>query len=266
MSKDTHLFVSEAFYSIQGEGITQGKPSYFIRLSGCNLECGSTQENISKARKENWSQEKVIENIMPTASWVCDSIAVWLHGTKMSFDEVIKHLGDKIFIDNISNDANIIFTGGEPLLHQQAIINFVNYIEQQYKIKPTVEIETNGTILPSKEFADIVTLWNVSPKLSNSGMSYERRINNVALQFFADVNVFSIFKFVVKTHEDFLEIINEYIGPHNLPTEKIYLMPAADNRQDLIEVSRAIAEICLCYNFKFSNRLHLMIWDQKTGV
>ena len=29
----------ESFYSIQGEGFHSGKPAYFIRLSGCDVNC-----------------------------------------------------------------------------------------------------------------------------------------------------------------------------------------------------------------------------------
>lgn len=31
--------VTETFYSLQGEGLHTGRPMFFIRLSGCNLQC-----------------------------------------------------------------------------------------------------------------------------------------------------------------------------------------------------------------------------------
>ncbi|MBU0728011.1 7-carboxy-7-deazaguanine synthase QueE, partial [Patescibacteria group bacterium] len=33
------LYISEIFYSIQGEGPNAGKPAVFLRLFGCNLNC-----------------------------------------------------------------------------------------------------------------------------------------------------------------------------------------------------------------------------------
>ncbi len=39
MSKVRALPVMEQFYTIQGEGVHQGKPAYFIRLGGCDVGC-----------------------------------------------------------------------------------------------------------------------------------------------------------------------------------------------------------------------------------
>jgi organic radical activating enzyme len=33
------LYLSECFYSLQGEGKRVGIPSIFIRFTGCNMEC-----------------------------------------------------------------------------------------------------------------------------------------------------------------------------------------------------------------------------------
>ncbi len=45
MSKiDPHkLLISSDFYSVQGEGISSGVPSYFVRLGICNLTCGMSR-------------------------------------------------------------------------------------------------------------------------------------------------------------------------------------------------------------------------------
>ena len=34
------LKVNETFYSLQGEGYRAGHPSFFVRLTGCDLTCG----------------------------------------------------------------------------------------------------------------------------------------------------------------------------------------------------------------------------------
>jgi organic radical activating enzyme len=45
MSKiDPHkLLISSDFYTVQGEGISSGIPSYFVRLGICNLTCGMSR-------------------------------------------------------------------------------------------------------------------------------------------------------------------------------------------------------------------------------
>ena len=73
----------ESFYSIQGEGTHTGKPSYFIRLAGCDVNC-------------HW----------------CDVKDSWdIHDNQY---KTVK----EIVNDVIKTPAEIIIiTGGEPLIH-----------------------------------------------------------------------------------------------------------------------------------------------------
>ena len=46
------LLISSDFYTIQGEGISSGIPSYFVRLGICNLTCGMSRAFTNKLLKE----------------------------------------------------------------------------------------------------------------------------------------------------------------------------------------------------------------------
>lgn len=258
-----YLHVSEQFYSIQGEGKTMGVPSYFIRLAGCNLMCGGA------------GTEKTGE-LYDGATWRCDSIEVWLKGTKKSFDKIVKDFGDD-FIHNITHGAHVIFTGGEPFLHIRAINDFIGYLYETIKTTDVVntffEIETNGTINVHPAHLSEFDLINVSPKLKNSGMPYDKRINYAALgtiqkaasnEFYND-NSDYIFKFVVSDYKD-MDEINQIINDLKIPNNKVYLMPAADDRDKMIIKSEFIVEICKHFNYNYSSRLQVNIWDKTTGV
>lgn len=227
-----NLVVSEKFYSIQGEGQTMGRPAVFLRLAGCNLLCKSD-------------------------NWVCDSIEVWQKGTKTPFKDVF----NDDYIKVLKNGAHLIITGGEPLLHQKKIIDFLIWFNEKHKFKPIVEFETNGTIMPHERLIMLTEYWNVSPKLSNSGETANKRINEVAIEFF-NSQPNTIFKFVVSCKDDILEILNEY----NLNMKKVVLMPAGDSQELLNKTRQTVAELAIELGLRYSDRLHIVIWNQKTGV
>jgi len=120
--------VSEVFYSVQGE-INIGKPSVFVRLSGCNL--------IQTGKGCAWCDTKYAEE-----------------GTEMSvsqvFSEAIKY-----------GCTNIIVSGGEPLLQLNELFELIDIL---WRREPHIlELETNGTV-----FDERVVYWfnqvNCSPK------------------------------------------------------------------------------------------------------
>lgn len=229
-----NLVISEKFYSIQGEGQTMGIPAIFIRLAGCNILCQSE-------------------------SWVCDSIEVWKKGTPTDFKDVLE-LHE---VARLASGAHLVFTGGEPLLHQIKVSAFINWFGSEYKFIPIIEVETNGTIMPSADMLIFVDYWNCSPKLENSGESVSRRIYPKVIKKLS-ANGNTIFKFVIEKKEDYLGVLNDYL--EHLEYSQIVLMPAGDSQEKLQKTRPLVAELCINNNHRYSERLHIVIWNQKTGV
>jgi organic radical activating enzyme len=113
-----NLAVSEAFYSIQGEGASTGVPAVFLRLGGCNLLCKSEQ-------------------------WTCDTIDVWSKSKSTLFEEVLK---DE-WVEQLRAGAHLVVTGGEPLAHKN-LSHFLFWFNLRNHFLPFTEVETNGTIAP----------------------------------------------------------------------------------------------------------------------
>lgn len=240
----SNIRVSEHFYSLQGEGNTMGIPAIFIRLQACNLMCGG----------KGTEKDGKLHN---GATWRCDTIEVWQQGVKLSTDEladlIIKEYGEHIL-----KGAHLVFTGGEPLLQQKAILKVIlNLVEKGYA--PFIEIETNGTLKPSEGMEVVVNLWNVSPKLSNSGEMLLKRYKPKLLNWYTTKK--AIFKFVISNHKDW-----EEVKGMNLPNEMLRLMPSASNLEELLETSKLVSEICIKETIKFSTRLQIVLWNQTTGV
>lgn len=234
-----YLDVSECFYSIQGEGQTMGIPAIFVRLKRCNILCKSE-------------------------SWVCDTIEVWRKGTKILFADVLT----EEMVDKLRRGAHLVFTGGEPLLHENAIDNFIYWFRQEKGFLPIIEVETNGTILPTK-INHAVRYWNVSPKLTNSGVKKEHRYNGIALGAFTQMSTVDnllckvIFKFVISNESDYEEILQDF---GDLNFNAIVLMPAGASQDELAITRPIVAELCKKTGLRYSDRLHVVIWNLKTGV
>jgi len=109
MPQPLTLKINEIFPSIQGEGLRQGKPTLFIRLSGCNLKCS-----------------------------FCDTKYAWQHGQEMTIDSILK----KIQKIHAAFPAQwICLTGGEPLL--QDVGGLITSLKTN---KFQIQVETNATI------------------------------------------------------------------------------------------------------------------------
>ena len=234
--KQFRLPVSEVFYSIQGEGQTMGVPSVFLRLGGCNILCQSKH-------------------------WVCDTIEVWRKSKSTIFEEVLS----EEFVEKLRDGAHLVITGGEPLIHQTNIVNFIQWYGEKHQHIPTIEVETNGTILPEIGMLKIVDFWNCSPKLSNSGEQNLKaiRVNSLVLNELDSMGPRTIFKFVVSNQDDIDEIFKDF---SMINKNKIVLMPAGSSQEELNETRLFVAEKARDLGVRYSDRLHVVIWNLKTGV
>jgi len=253
MATKNKLAVAETFLSIQGEGHTTGAHSYFLRLAGCNLMCGG-----QGTQKDG--------QLHDGATWRCDSIEVWMKGKSMSFDEVLMMLGDNKFITNVALGSHLVITGGEPLMQQEMLTEFLTWLREEHYCFPICEIETNGTIMPNVLLRRYIQYWNVSPKLSNSGMSKHLRLLPEVLETLAFGTFVknAMFKFVISSEDDFDEISEDFLL--HVQRKQVWLMPAAETREELIKVSETVAQIAIREGFSFSSRLQVVIWDKATGV
>jgi len=161
MSKiDPHkLLISSDFYTVQGEGISSGVPSYFVRFGICNLTCGMSRAFTNMLLKEqNLEDGEIFEGDLHKegkATWTCDSTSQWLwRGEDKEFDYLINRWKEEGVYDYIKDGSvHIIWTGGEPTIkgHQESIVNFTNYWMSRYldvnNVTPFYEIETNGTLV-----------------------------------------------------------------------------------------------------------------------
>lgn len=225
----------ETFRSIQGEGPSIGKSAFFLRLSGCSLRCK-----------------------------FCDTLYSWEQGKKIRFKE--------LYTEICNNPAEVlVFTGGEPLLQETEIFEFLSYYWGHLKNRnfKRIEIETNGTIFPSHlmylnhMLGGDTIFFNVSPKLENSGNNFEYE-EELVMNFVECKNV--IFKFVLSDNDESKFEIMLFLANHSIHPSKVYLMPEGKTKEDLEKVNEKVIQLCIKRGYTFCPRLHVMVWGDKQGV
>jgi 7-carboxy-7-deazaguanine synthase len=211
----TLLRVSEIFASVQGEGPFLGRPSVFLRLALCNLQCAYCDTKYTWLFEEE-KQQQVLARVREKQRDKLD-LKVYQKSAEvrnLSVVDVAKTVLDL----SQGHIRSIVLTGGEPLIQRAALYSL---LESLLKKGYHIEVETNGTIRPSG-FPIEGIHFNVSPKLSNSFQPFEKRIHRQVLQEF--LNRDAIFKFVITQEKDITEV-NNLVELVQIPRERVYLMP-----------------------------------------
>ena len=236
------LRVNEIFGIVQqGEGKSIGLDVMFLRLVFCNLHCIFCDSPYTW----NWVGTKFSH---PNKFRISEEVH------KMTYSEVILeliHLGGGV--------KSLVISGGEPLLQQK---NLIPLLEVLKSAGWWIEIETNGTIMPSVEVFAFTDQFNCSPKLFNSGNPESLRIRPEVLKTLAQ-NKKSTFKFVVSCKDDISEILAMI---ENFNMKQVYLMPLGMTSKQLEQTREMTKRLCLEYNLNFSDRLHIVKYGDVRGV
>lgn len=233
---EPYLEVAEFFsHTIQGEGVSVGVPAVFLRLQHCTQNC----------------------------VW-CDSKEVWRYGNPYTFDQLFSIMEEQGVFDYLKQGAHFIVTGGSPLRQQAMLLPFLQILKNRIP-DCYIEIENECTLMPYPNMISTVSQWNNSPKLSNSGNSMAFRYQPKILSCMAGL-MNSWFKFVIASEDDWLEIKTKYLDTGILNRSQILLMPLGADRSELNKNRSTAVKIALREGVRFSDRLHVVIWDKKTGV
>lgn len=230
------MFISEIFYSIQGEGELTGIPSVFVRTSGCNLRC-------------NWCDTKY-------ASWNPE-------GSEMTLDQIVAE------IDRFPA-SYVVLTGGEPMV-AKGIHELANRLKEKAK---HITIETAATIPPAGIACDLASLSpKLSNSTPNTELTdgwrdrhEKRRLQPEIIRAWLQNYNYQL-KFVVSAPSDLDEIQDLLV---NLQSEikpgKVLLMPEGTELSTMLDRAALLVDICKRYGYRYCNRLHIELFGNTKGT
>ncbi|GJQ28835.1 MAG: 7-carboxy-7-deazaguanine synthase [Phycisphaerae bacterium] len=235
------LPIAETFTSLQGEGKLLGVPSFFIRLSGCNLRCA-------------WCDT-------PYASWNPD-------GQPRSLDAIIADA-------RASGVTHAVLTGGEPMIFSQLEPLAASLRDAGLHIT----IETAGTMFRHVA-CDLLSispkLSNSTPRDDDprdpdhrwKTLHEQRRINLPAFQQLLDAYPARQLKFVVAASSldaDLAEIDALLARLAGWSDADILLMPEGVTPPSPA-AKAALAAACLARNWRYAPRLHIDLFGNTRGT
>ncbi|MEV0133997.1 7-carboxy-7-deazaguanine synthase QueE [Dactylosporangium sp. NPDC050688] len=231
----TALPISEVFGpTLQGEGPYAGRVSWFVRLGGCNLSC----------------------------SW-CDTPYTW-DGSRFNLRGEISMTPVADVLAMLPENCLVVLTGGEPMMHQGRPA-WQEFVAALHERGCTIQVETNGTILPNDFARTHIDLFVVSPKLPNAG---PHRGNQ-------DPAPADGWTEIARSGRAHLKVVCETAGDVTAaadlgrrlgwPPRQVWAMPEGVTTAVLGERWPVIASAAADHDINATHRLHVLAWQDRRG-
>ena len=227
------------FYTIQWEWPFIWRPTTFIRLNNCNLNCSRCDAWYTRKQDEKeYYQSQDID---------------WLElYTRIREAQIDKWLSNGC--------SSLTFTWWEPLLQQKTIWQF---IEDNWTEFTNIQIETNWTI-PILDNRLDKCYYNCSPKIPSSDNNIKIAFNAKVLQQLASTGR-AIFKFVFLTKDDIDYVLETY--KDIIPLDMMWFMPEWVTKEENTKVFENTIDYLLSKWVNVTIRAQNIMWDwAKRGV
>ena len=246
------LPVLEVYRCVQSEGSRFGRPTIAVRTTGCTHRC-----------------------YFGEGGW-CDSWYTSIHPEKgkFTFNDIVK------IYDKNPQVKEMMLTGGSPTMHP-ALVNEITHFANERGI--IVTMETEGSHFIETDYP--IDLLSISPKFSNSvpvlgaitpaGKVVDERMikihNRKRLNLDAIKNMIIFhkdyhYKPVWDGTQENLAEIEAYRVELGIPKNKTYIMPAGDEREQLIKMYPLVFELCAEHGYNMTGRDHIIAFDTQRMV
>ena len=246
------LPVLELYRCIQSEGSRFGRPTIAVRTTGCTHRC-----------------------YFGEGGW-CDSWYTSIHPEKggFTFNDIIQ------IYDENPHIKEMMLTGGSPTMHP-TIVNELTHFANERGI--LITIETEGSHYLETDFP--IGLISLSPKFSNSvpvvgaitpagAVTDEKmvkqhnkfRLNKDAIRQTIAYHTDYHYKPVWDGTEGGLAEIEAFRVEMDIPKDKTYIMPAGDNREELVKMYPLVFDMCAEKGYNMTGRDHIIAFNTKRGV
>jgi 7-carboxy-7-deazaguanine synthase len=228
------LQVAEVFGpTFQGEGPSQGQRAAFVRLSGCNLHCAWCDTPYT------WDWTRYQRGL--------ESRQVYAEALWPQLEAMAPRL--------------LVITGGEPLLQARGVSWLLAGAQARGW---RTEVETNGTVAPSRLGGWHPTQYNVSPKLANNQADPQRRrLRPQAITELRDSGR-AVWKFVCTSPRDLAEVAG-LVGEYQLDPASVWIMPCATTAAAEQAGLATLAPGVLERGWNLTGRLQLRCWGGARG-